>query len=361
MVQKMPDRVGPAEVPKPCTGAQSMRDVRFHQIAAVMERLMPAGPRLAGAVSAFLMLALLTGACQLGAEPQADPAAGEVIFDPAKTRGGIDIWRAPLLPDGSFGVPVNLGPNVNSSRRETSPSLSPDGKRLFFAARNRPGSFGHEDLYVSEWQGDGWGPAVSLGLPVNSASSEIGPCMLPDGVTLIYSRRDAEQRAYDLLITVDVEGEWLEPIPFGDPVYTPSDECLSSVTADGSELYFTGLRKSGFGSFDIFVSHQDDSGRWQQPANLGSRINSAESDYSPGISPDGQRLYFSSQRDEIGNFDIYFCDRTASGSWGEPVRMPPPVNSRLTEYCPFVAADGSLYFASDRRRGEVPVQTEVDE
>jgi Tol biopolymer transport system component len=281
-------------------------------------------------------------------------------FDPDATQGGIDIWYAKLLPDGSFATPVNLGPNVNTSRRETSPTVAPDGQRLYFASRSRGDTHGKEDLYVCEWQNDGWGPAVNLGTPVNSASEEIGPCIFPDGVTLLYSRRDARQQAYDLVLSALIEGEWLDPIAFGEPLYTPASECLPSITADGTQLYFTAHYKSGRGSFDLYVSYKDDQGRWGPPSNLGPRVNSQESDYSPGISPDGTRLYFSSQRDEIGNFDIYVTDLTAGGTWGEPVRLPPPINTRMTEYCPHVATDGSLYFASDRRRGTVEVR-EIEE
>jgi Tol biopolymer transport system component len=316
----------------------------------------------AGGRAALLvgMLVLFTAphASRTTAEPGGDPAAA--AFDPDRTQGGIDIWRAVPLPDGGWEVPENLGPNINTTRRETSAIVSPDGRRLYFASRNRADSHGKEDLYVAEWQGDGWGPAVNMGEPVNSKSEEIGPCLFPDGVTLLYSRRDQAQQAYDLILSVLVEEEWLEPIPFGEPLYSPADEQLASITADGRELYFAAHRKSGFGAYDLYVSYLSDEGVWSEPLNLGSRVNSQESDYSPGISPDGKRLFFSSQRDERGNFDLYVCERSESGSWTEPVRLPAPINTRVTEYCPFVASDGSLYFASDRKTGTVVVE-EIEE
>jgi len=196
---------------------------------------------------------------------------------------------------------------------------------------------------------------------VNSAQSEIGPCLFPDGVTLVYSRRDPQQDAYDLILTAYIEGEWLDPIPLGRPFYTAGEERLASITADGTEIYFTAVRNGGSGSFDLYSAvrgHGDES--WGPPENLGTVVNSAESDYSPGISPDGKLLFFSSQRDEPGNFDLYVCRRQRSG-WGEPERLEAPINSRMTEYCPSIGPDGSLYFASDRRYGRVEQAPEIEE
>jgi Tol biopolymer transport system component len=315
------------------------------------------------AAAAVLAIGLVLLAA--GASAQT-PATGDTTvtmpeFDPDLSQGGIDLWRAQRLPDGTFDVPVNLGPHVNTTRRETSPYVSADGSQLFFASRGRRDSFGKEDLYVCERLGDGWGPARNLGLPVNSAASEFGPCLFPDGVTLVYSRYDAQQQAFDLILSVQFEEEWLDPIPFGAPLYSPANECLPSLTADGRQLYFAATRKAGYGSYDLFVSYRDDTGSWSDPQNLGPRINSAHSDYSPGVSPDGTRLYFSSQRDELGNFDLYVVEQTEGGTWGEPRRLPPPINTRLTEYCPFVDRDGSLYFASDRRTGSVQSTDEIEE
>ena len=292
----------------------------------------------------------------------AAPASGGAIaFDPDRSLGGFDIRRADLRAAGAYGVPPNPGPHVNTRRRETTPYVAADGRRLFFASRGRPEGLGRNDLYVSEWQGDGWGVARNLGTPVNSATDEIAPCLMPDGVTLWFSRRDIVQQAYDFMLTAWIEGEWLQPIPVGEPFYSPGDERMATITADGRQLFFTASYKRGRGGFDLYVAYRDDAGRWGDTQNLGPRINTKVSDYSPGISPDGRRLYFSSQRDEVGNFDLYVCELVEGGSWGQPVRLPAPINTRMTEYCPFIGPDGSLYFASDRRRGAVETETEIDE
>jgi Tol biopolymer transport system component len=248
---------------------------------------------------------------------------------------------------------------VNTSLRETSAAVSHDGKWLYFASKLRPGSLGRDDIYVCERDGDGWGPAANLGAGINTVWEEIGACPLPDGRSLFFSRRDPKQRSYDLAISVKVEGEWLEAIGLGQPLATPGEERFPSITANGRELFFTTAWRGGQGSYDIWQSYRDDRGNWSDPINLGPTVNSRQSDYSPGISPDGNRLFFASKRQGEGVFDLYLSERKEGGTWQEPVKLPMPVNTRFEEYCPSVGPDGkTLYFSSDRGTGTVTASDE---
>ena len=277
-----------------------------------------------------------------------------VHSDPDRTHGGYDIWKTHQNGDGTWAVPVNLGPNINTSVRETSAVASFDGKWLYFATRDRPDAIGRDDIYVSERDGDGWTPAVGLGTAVNTRWEEIGSWPHPDGKSLFFCRRDPIQRSYDLALTVKIEGEWLEAIGLGRPLATPGEERFPSITADGRELFFTATWRAGEGSYDIWQTYRDGHGNWSEPINLGPRINSRESDYSPGISPDGKKLFFASKREGEVSFDLYLSERKEGGTWQEPVRLPMPVNTRFDEYCPSLDPDGkTLYFSSDRHLGTV--------
>jgi Tol biopolymer transport system component len=289
------------------------------------------------------------------------PAVPARPADPEQSIGGYDIWTTRDLGDGRWSLPVNLGPHVNSTNRELSPAVSADGELLYFASRGRGDSQGRDDIYVCAREGKTWGPAKNLGPAVNTSWEEIGPCPFPDMKTLLFCRRDPVQRSYDLAVSVQVEGEWLEAIGLGQPVATPGEERLPSITADGKELYFTAQWRSGRGGFDIWQSYRDESGSWSEPINLGPRINTRDPEYSPGISPDGKRLFFASQRGEGRNYDLYMSERKEGGTWQDPVLLPEPVASRFNEYCPAMAPDGkTLYFASDRQQAE-EVAPEVEE
>ena len=80
--------------------------------------------------------------------------------------------RRPTRGD-PWGVPVNVGPAVNTPYSENLPMLLGDGLFLFFRS-DRPGGYGQEDLYVTTRTNlsDSWGPAVNLGPFVNSAGNE---------------------------------------------------------------------------------------------------------------------------------------------------------------------------------------------
>jgi outer membrane protein OmpA-like peptidoglycan-associated protein len=94
-------------------------------------------------------------------------------------RSGLEIWSAP----------IHLGKSLNTAFRESTPFLSKDKRRLFFAS-NRPGGLGGMDIYVSERVGDSWTdwkePKL-LGSPINSASNDSQPCFSADGAYLYFS------------------------------------------------------------------------------------------------------------------------------------------------------------------------------
>jgi hypothetical protein len=292
--------------------------------------------------------------------PIPPPARQAAHSDPDRTHGGYDIWMTRPNGDGTWSTPVNLGPNVNSSLRETSPAASFDGKWLYVSTRDRPDGVGRDDIYVSKREGDGWGPVVGLGTAVNTRWEEIGSWPHPDGKTLFFCRRDPITNSYDLALTVNVEGEWLDAIGIGWPLATPGEERFPSITKDGREMFFTASwSANGQGNYDIWQTYRDDRGNWSEPINLGPRVNSRESDYSPGISPDGKRLFFASKREGEASFNLYMSERKEGGTWLEPVKLPMPVNTRFDEYCPSLSPDGrTLYFASDRPRGTVTASDE---
>jgi hypothetical protein len=103
----------------------------------------------------------------------------------------------------------------------------------------------------------------------------------------------------------------------------------------------------GRGSFDIYVSHFKE-GKWSLPENLGSEINSENSELFPFIHSSG-RLYFSSNNNGSKTFDIFYSDNTAN-EWHKPVKMFEPVNSAYNDFafiCDSTTENG--YYSSDRK------------
>src|SRR5262245_39968473 len=126
------------------------------------------------------------------------------------------------------------------------------------------------------------------------------------------------------------------------------NESCVTFTPDGKTAYFQkGIAWSGI-SVIVFSDLKDS--RWTEPevASFSGRYR----DSAPFIAPDGKRLFFSSARSLDGesaknDLDIWFVEKTANG-WGEPQNLGSPVNTADQETSPSVAADGTLYFASNR-------------
>lgn len=124
-----------------------------------------------------------------------------------------------------------------------------------------------------------------------------------------------------------------------------------AITPDGDEIYFSGVIGANHNFSAILVVKRVD-GRWSKPEV--APFSGNYMDLEPAISPDGQRLFFLSNRplpgssDAVGNEDIWVMERTEEG-WSEPSNLGPPVNSEAPEFFPSVTRDATLYFT---RRGE---------
>lgn len=105
--------------------------------------------------------------------------------------GESDIYVANIEESGRFGLPVNLGPVINTPGREQRPYLHPDGKTLYFASDGHPG-MGQSDIFKSTLNDDGtWSKPENLGYPLNSILEENGLYVASDGQTAyIASDRD---------------------------------------------------------------------------------------------------------------------------------------------------------------------------
>lgn len=96
-----------------------------------------------------------------------------------------------------------------------------------------------------------------------------------------------------------------------------------------------------------------EAGVWTQPGSLPFATPLPAIEADPFFTRDGKRLYYISTRHDPKHedFDIWFVDRLPAGGWGEPTRMPEPVNSPASELLPRQDAQGRLYFGSARAGG----------
>jgi len=169
-------------------------------------------------------------------------------------KGGGDIFVS-HLQGTMWSKPEKLNKNINSDYRETTVTESYDGKTLYFISNKPSGGLGFGDIYTSNKDAKGnWGPAVNVGMPLNSKYAEEGLFMIPDGKTLYFSSKGfGSMGGYDIFKTVYENGKWGQPENLGYPVNSPDDDVYFAISGSGRRGYYASAKEGGYGEKDIYV------------------------------------------------------------------------------------------------------------
>lgn len=152
---------------------------------------------------------------------------------------------------------IDIDTDVNSRSSETGATFSPDGLTLFFSSDRKTGSFGGFDIWQSKKLPNGeWGLALNLGPNINTKHDENTPFIHTDGKTLYFSNNGPKSMGgYDIFKSVLNEfGEWGEPQNLGYPVNSTDDDLYFNLTLDEKSGYFSSVRPSGFGNSDLYMA-----------------------------------------------------------------------------------------------------------
>lgn len=213
----------------------------------------------------------------------------------------------------SVGAPWQKGHRMqgflNSPENEGAQSITADGQVIFFAACNRREGLGSCDIYVSLLQEDGnWGPPHNLGRRINSALWESQPSISADGKTLYFVRgKTGRSKEMDIYYSRLTRDGWTPAAPLPGAVNTPGQETSPFIHFDDQHLYFSSNTHPGMGDLDFFVSTRQPDGSWGEPKNMGYPINTQAEEFSLIVAPDGVTGYFSSDAMETtrGRLDLY--------------------------------------------------------
>ena len=196
---------------------------------------------------------------------------------------------------GRWLQPVSISKNINSNLNEGTCTISADGRKLIFTSCIGREGYGSCDLYESVRIGDEWTKPKNLGPNVNSSEWESQPSLSADGRTLYFisDRRGGVGRRDIWISILNERGEWTRARNAGKPINTIYDEISPFIHVNNRVLYFASNGLVGFGGYDVFFSEKDSASRWSAPKNLGAPINNHEDQFSLFITADGKKGYYS--------------------------------------------------------------------
>lgn len=232
------------------------------------------------------------------------------LFFTGRTRDE-NIYISRLDENGEWGMPSPISNNINTPMNEGACTISADGRMLIFTSCQGRKGFGSCDLYVTFKSGNDWSVPENMGVEVNSSSWDVQPTLSADGRTLYFvSDRPGGKGGKDIWKTYkDENNQWVSPVNLGAIINTPYDEISPFIHVNGESLYFSSKGHAGMGGYDIFMSELSEE-KWSTPRNMGYPLNDHNDQVSLYITSDGLKGYYTMERHEgswtsiLHSFDV---------------------------------------------------------
>uniref|UniRef100_UPI00404794B4 OmpA family protein n=1 Tax=Roseivirga sp. TaxID=1964215 RepID=UPI00404794B4 len=223
-------------------------------------------------------------------------ASDKLVFTVRENQGrGDENLYFSQQTNGVWETPISISKKINSDRNEGTASISADGNTLVYTACNAPDGLGSCDLYVSYREGSDWTAPKNLGRAVNTMHWESQPSLSQDGRLLYFvSSRPNGMGGQDLWQSKKVNGKWAEAENLGESINTRFDDCSPYIHPNGVNLYFASRGRLGFGGYDLYTT-ENQNGKWTEVKNLGYPINNHRNQVGYTISLDGWAYYSDNQ------------------------------------------------------------------
>ncbi len=229
------------------------------------------------------------------------------------------------------------------------------------------------DLFIVKIEDDTtFGVPENLGKKINTKYNDGSSTFTPDGLTMYYSICNNTKLGYGCVIYKSVydpdkkgwgKREAVEALKGqkevvinsrGKTKNVPTIDIQPSISPDGNTMYFVSNREGGWGRFDVWFSTLDGD-EWSEPVNAGPLVNTPFDDRSPFQSRNGNFFYFSSDGHKgYGGSDIFRIEGSG-GNYKDKtlMNMGAPINSSYDDYGPaWYKQDSICLFTSNRKGGE---------
>ena len=257
----------------------------------------------------------------------------------------------------------NLGSVINSEYSDHSPIITCDGQTLYFTSK-RPNILNSEEdekIYVAHKKDNGeWSSPEMLPAPINTkGKNESVVSVSSDGNQLYFFRSGSALQGGLFVSEKTDNGAWGKPKQLNSDINTKYRESHVAIAPDGNSMYFTSDRPGGFGGLDIYVIKKLPNGKWSEPQLLPAEVNTPKDEEYPFVHPNGSTLYFNSKGHEnSGGYDVFFSKINDDGSYSKAENMCSPINTHDNDICYSLSCDGkTAYIAAIREdtKGEYDI------
>ena len=211
---------------------------------------------------------------------------------------------------GAWLAPVELEDEVNTEYDEGTPSFSPDGNTMYYTyCAQDPEGPRTAEIYISTRSSAKWGKGTRATIVKDSVTALGHPSISPDGKYLYFVSDAVGGFGGKDIFRARVAGNDFGPMEnLGEEINTPGDERFPYVR-DSVTLYFASNGHPGMGGLDLFKATQDSTGKWNVE-NLGAPINSMADDFGITFAGKEERGFFCSNRNDARGYDhIYSFER----------------------------------------------------
>ena len=281
----------------------------------------------------------------------------------------------PFLLDAQAGLRKKTGLNstvelqnlteVNTEALEFSPVFYGNGI-VFVSSRRKQGPIDRQigetffELFYAELDPNGLPlKPESFSLEINSQLHEGPVSFNREGDIMYFSRNNLMQGVQKadskgkvgMKIYQATRGQFdwekVRELSFNSDEYS----CMHpSLSPDGNKLYFASNRPGGQGNLDIWVAFNQN-GQWSEPVNMGPQVNTGGNDAFPFIHESGNLFFASDGHQGYGGLDLFMID-VGKPEWGQAINLGPPFNTKEDDLGIILNPDGDIgYFSSNRPGG----------
>ena len=233
---------------------------------------------------------------------------GSKMIFTRRIKNDEDFYESNFM-NGVWSKARPVGGKINTNFNEGAQNISQDGQWLIFTGCNYPEGLGSCDLYIAYKTKNGsWTEPENIGPVVNTDYWESSPSLSPDKKDLYFaSSQEGGFGGRDIWVTHRLlNGKWSRPKNLGPKVNTSADEGCPFIHADNQTLYFNSNGHMGYGMTDLFLTRKINDSTWSDAENLGYPINTIDDEGSLIVASDGKTSYYASDRsDSKGGLDLY--------------------------------------------------------